>query len=149
MNNQKKWLIGIIVILVLMNITMLAFFWLGKRPPNPTNITNHFAKELNLSAAQKATFEASFESHFENTKKVLDSTRVYKEKTLTILVQADRNKAELERTIQKVGVLEAKRAEILVTHFLELEKACESEEQVKKLREVFKKSLPKPKHGHH
>jgi uncharacterized membrane protein len=146
MKSQKKWLIGIIVLLVLMNMTILAFFWLGKRPPGPKKITNHFVKELNLSADQAATFGTLFEAHQVDSRGIMDSIRIYKEKMLETLVQPEKDVAELERLIQNIGVLESEKDKALVQHFIALENACVSEEQRGRLREIFKKSLPKHRH---
>lgn len=147
MRNQKKWLIGMIVILVLMNVTILGFFWFGRNGrPNPSRITNHFAKELNLSTAQKSVFEMSFETHLENNKKTMDSIMIQKEKMLEVLVQKEKDFTKLNQFIERIGRLEANVDRSLVRHYMELEEACESEEQLEKLQQIFKKSIPKPKH---
>jgi hypothetical protein len=149
MRNQKKWLVGIIVILVLMNVTMLAFFWMGpKGRPAPKKITNHFVKELNLSAAQKTIFEKSSETHLQSTKITMDSIKAQKETMLKMLVEKDKSLDKLNQIIEKIGNLEAKRDKNLVSHYIELEEACESEEQRENLRQIFKKSIPRHKHKH-
>lgn len=146
MKSQKKWLIGIITLLVVMNITILAFFWLGQRPPSPDKISNHFVKELNLSASQEITFRTLFETNYKESRSIMDSIRTCKEKMLKNLVDADKDLATLESLTQEIGTLESRKEKALVMHYIALENACASEEQREKLRSVFKKSLPKPRH---
>lgn len=145
MKSQKKWLIGIIVMLILMNVTILTFFWLGRRPPNPNKITNHFINELNLDKAQAETFKNLFEKHLSKSENILDSTALCKEQMFKMVVQPNRDTEALKEIVQKIGQLEARREENLIEHYIGLENACNSEEQKEELRKIFAKSIPKPK----
>ncbi len=145
MNSQRKWLVGVIVLLVLMNITILAFFWSGKRPPNPNKITNHFVKELNLGETQAESFKTLFETHLEKSSQIMDSSRIYKERMFKMLVQPNRDEVALNKIIQQIGEFETQKGKLMIEHYTELENTCESEEQKEKLREIFIRSIPKPR----
>lgn len=67
MNKQTKWLIGLIAVLVIVNISLMATIWMEKkeRTPATTDDGNFFIKELKLGKGQQVAFDSLRKEYFE------------------------------------------------------------------------------------
>lgn len=141
MNNQKKWMLGIIVVLVLVNITTLASFWMMRKPNHPPQMEKFFEKELNFTAEQTTAFKELKDTHRTKVRQLRDSIKFYREGLFEEMLSDNPNQANLNRINLKIGEIQIAMDRGLVQHYSEVKEICTSVEQKDKLKAVFKKMI--------
>lgn len=139
MKNQKKWMVGIIVILVLINMATLGSFWWMRKPHHPPKLEKIFEKELSLTPEQTAQFRTLDDIHRTKAQELHKSMKSYKSGLFEEMLSDNPNEIILDSINVKVGATQIAMDKNLIQHYSELKELCTSAEQKEKLREIFKK----------
>lgn len=89
MNTQTKWLVGLVVALVIVNLGLVAFLWLSKDekslPPQGRDARNFLVRELSMDEQQVKLFDSSRRQHFEKMRKYNEEMRFLKDRLFGLL----------------------------------------------------------------
>ncbi|MFK7950972.1 MAG: hypothetical protein AB8G11_25555 [Saprospiraceae bacterium] len=143
MKSQRKWLVGTIVILLLINIATIGSFWWTKKQKQPPKLHHFFKKELALSETQVAEFKALGKKHQTNGHALHKKMKKHKDVFFTEVLSKNPNQQTIDSLSQIISALQIEMDMQLVYNFNELKAVCETEGQREKLREIFIKSVKK------
>ena len=144
MKNKNKWLLTVIVILVLINITTLCAFWLMRKPPHPPALEKIFEKELSLTPEQVTQFRALDDKHRTRGMQLQDSMKSYKNGLFEEMLSDNPNEVTLDSINSKIGAIQIALDKNLIQHYNELKVICTSNEQKEKLKTIFQKAIKRP-----
>ncbi len=122
MNTRGKWLIGLVVILVILNITLLATIWL--KTAHSDNVAprgdarNYLVTSLLLDEAQIKAFDSLRTGHFNRIRMFKDEMRQLKDQLFDQLSQP--GSIRIDTLAQQIGVCQSKIDIETFNHFLTL-----------------------------
>lgn len=122
MNTGSKWLTGLVIVLVILNVALLATIWLKTaHPDNPAprgDARNYLIKSLALDEAQVKTFDSLRTGHFNRIRMYKDEMRQLKDQLFDQLSQP--RSASVDTLAQQIGVCQSKIDVETFNHFLAL-----------------------------
>jgi Spy/CpxP family protein refolding chaperone len=139
MNDRNKWLVGIIVVLVLVNMATLGAFWWMQKPHHPPKLEKIFEKELNLTPEQTAQFRTLDDIHRTKANELQENMKSYKNGLFEEMLSDNPNEIALDSINIKIGATQIAMDKNLIQHYSELKELCTSAKQKEKLKELFKK----------
>lgn len=144
---KKRFIVWIIIILVILNLSTLAVIWFfhikgPRRPPpmppiGPEQGMLLLDKELNLSETQVQKFKESRDRYFVESKPILDEIHRLKMEIMDEVFAPSPDPSKVKRIAKEIGEKQAKFEELLFDHFLSLREACNPEQEVK-LKDLFR-----------
>lgn len=144
MKSQKKWMVGIIVVLVLINVATLSSFWWMRKPHHPPHLEAFFKKELGLTDEQATQFKALQDAHKQKGHQLHDSVKLFRTALFEEALKGTENKVKVDSLVNEISRIEVVLNYNLINHFTDLGKLCNSDEQRKKLDAILKKSAKMP-----
>lgn len=143
MKSQRKWLVGTIIFLLIINIATIGSFWWTKQRKHPPKLHQFFKKELVLSEVQVAEFKALGKKHQTNGQVLHKNMKKHKDAFFMEVLSKNPNQQTIDSLSQIISDLQIKLDMQIVHNFNELKAVCETEEQEEKLRAIFIKSVKK------
>ncbi|QSE97655.1 Spy/CpxP family protein refolding chaperone [Fulvivirga lutea] len=129
---QNKFLVAIIGILIIINLTTLAFLWNIKKGfdgdgPGKHRHEMYFERKLGLDEVQSKKFEESRRRHFEKMNSLKKEIRKLRN-DLSSLIK-EQSESEAKDIIQKIGEKHAEMELANFNHFNELRSYCTPKQQ--------------------
>jgi hypothetical protein len=154
---KNKLLFGVIIILVLLNLTTIFMLWYGKpkpfidRPDMPDHkngrLENLLKVELGFSEDQIEKFILLRDEHRKNIFKLNEEIRSIK-KTLFDKIILDGYQKEISDSLINLSLEKQKEIEEhTIRHFIELENLCEKDQKSKLMNIMHKLLGPPPPNG--
>jgi len=145
--NQKKYTLGLVLLLVVLNLLALTALWANnhsKFPHPPHHKNQHFLEaELELSDAQQEQFRNFREEHFGRMEKADQQIHQYKKAMFQELVAPESNHSIVDSVTQQIGKWESTRQQYIFQHFQELKSVCNPKQQ-EKFGKVFQNVITQP-----
>jgi Spy/CpxP family protein refolding chaperone len=132
MNRSRFWLI-IVVLLLLVNTVVLAMIWL-KKPEGPAHgesAKDFLIKELKLSDAQQAKFDALRQDHQKKIKEIMDGMKGLKDELAEKISAAQTDTSALDSLTRQIGEKEIQRDLATFYHFRTFRTILTKEQQDK------------------
>jgi|GEM_PF-339819 len=131
-----KILITIVVLLVLINCTLLAVFWLqrgkGRGAEGPPQRAHEFlTKELKLNKAQEEAYEKMRTSHFETTRTLNDANRKLHDSLFSYINTSALDTPTVTRLEKQIAFNQAQIEKATLLHFRELRNILNADQQKK------------------
>lgn len=148
--NKNTWLI---ILLITLNLFSLGALWFSKGQSAPRmdkrehekRVERYLQKELDLSDEQFEAMHKFRAAHFQEKKTLIKEIRKFKRAFLESIDQNTIDSIQIDRYVQKIGLLEEKKERQFVEHLKQLKTVCTPEQQ-QKLSKVFLKGMHSP-HG--
>lgn len=139
MNNisKNRFLTGVVILLLIANITSLGLFWWTKEkqapPPNAAGsaAATFLVTELNFDAQQQAAYKILREDHQQQTKILRENIRAYKKTFFDLLNQSVVDSVELKKQAELIGKTEAALNLFTFQHFRKVKLLCNAEQKQK------------------
>jgi protein CpxP len=137
MKSSNKILTIAVVLLLLTNITLVAFMVLGKnkqenkRPPGRNDPFEVMVKELNMTDQQQKDYKQQKEEHFKNIRPLFDSVRAAKSAFFALLKETDVNDSVVNLYSQRVTEKQAAIDKLTFAHFRRVRNLFTPEQQPK------------------
>ena len=140
-----KILIAIVVLLVLVNCALLAFFWMqrGKGPgaDGPPERAHEFlTKELKLTKKQEEAYEKMRTKHFEFTRALNKANHGFRDSLFNYIQTPALDTPTVTRLEKQIAFNQAELEKATLLHFRELRNILNAEQQ-KKFDDVIKDAL--------
>jgi protein CpxP len=144
--NNTKFLKVVIILLLLINISTIAFMWLN-RPQPKDNIGDFFAKELHFTDKQKEQFAVLRDEHRELRKSLSEENKEKHDAYFDLLKNAAVDSVVIKNAISELLKIREKEELGTFTHFQKVRAICD-ENQKKKFDEIIGEAArmmsPKP-----
>lgn len=149
MEKINKLLIGIIVLLVLLNLTVLgmvsyknnSIFQNKKQVVVPTNhLGRFFREELALSNEQHIAFQKSRQHYHKNSDILLEKMGDNRNDLLTELGKAKSDTNKLNTLSKNIGNQHTELKNLTIRYYLDMKEVCNEKQRVK-LFQLFKKMV--------
>lgn len=128
--------------MVVLNLSLVAILFLsGPRPPLPP--PQLLSRELGLSPDQQKQLNNFMQSHRQEEQRIRKAITETRLNLLEVLSKNTINNPEMTRQLDQLNQLHQQRDQHFINHYLELKSLC-SDEQVLKLKEIFKRSIIQP-----
>lgn len=131
---KQRFLVGIIIVLVLLNVIVLGSIWFGKEPP-PMNFRDkgisRFEEKLGLSTGQIDSFHQLREIHFVEMNRITNDLKSTKKQLLTLLESDAVDSLAREEKINRLVELHRQIEEEQFKHFSDTRKLCTPQQQIK------------------
>ena len=152
----KKIYSWIIILLIIINLTTLAFLWysFNRRPvfpPPPSREEgreqriNFLKKELNFDDTQGKKLEEIFDKHFKDSHYILDSIKIIKDEISKEILKPNPDNNKIKEFAEKIGLLQVRFELLLSEHFKSIKSLCKPE-QINKfehfLKNIFGQQAP-------
>lgn len=134
--NNTKFLKVVILLLLLINISTLAFLWLN-RPQRKDNIGDFFAKELQFTPQQKEQFASLRDEHRNQVQALRKSNRELHDAYFDLLKNPTVDSVAIKKAISELLKIRAKEELETFNHFQKVRGICD-ETQKKKFDEIIK-----------
>jgi len=141
---QKRVLVTVIIIMVLLNFTVLALIFGFYRsvdniqmvnppspppPPPPPGIESVMAAELNLTGDQKIYFKQATERFLQHSQMIMEQYHQDKRMMFTLMAEPEPDTARIFKITGKLGEQQSRLERIMAAYFLELKQFCSPEQQ--------------------
>lgn len=142
--NKTKILTGLVVLLVLANITSMLFLWMGMRKNQPVGFrqpSEYIIQKLSLDEKQQKQYMALVSDHRSQTKKLRDELRNYKDSFFSLLSELHADDSIKKNALIKISSLNTQLDLITFDHFKEVRTICnpvQQEQFDKIIKEVIK-----------
>ena len=139
--NILKTLWSVIILLLLMNIGMMAWFWLsGNKGVLNASLQPHarlyLEKEVGFNEQQIATYRELRDEHLHELRDLRDSVKALKQQFFNKIPDTKIAPEEITKLTKELGDKMAKVDKITFEHFQEVRKIC-TPEQLKKFDEII------------
>ena len=144
---NKKGIIIIVVLLMLLNVASIGFMWWKNNPHLDDNrqhekITDFVVHELNLDKKQQETYQQMIKAHHEAMGAEDKILRGAKDDFFELINAEKIDSLQIQAAADKIGKEESKANMITLNHFLALKSIC-NEAQKHKLESLLKDILHK------
>jgi periplasmic protein CpxP/Spy len=133
---KNKFLTAVVAILVLLNLSVVAFVFFFFKPPSlplgPSARGERFRfvdERLNLSAEQKAKFKELRQQEFARMDSVVRVRAQEMKDLFSLLKKENASVGEIQWKASVIGALEAEQAEMMFKHFQALRALCNPDQQ--------------------
>src|SRR5215471_9139037 len=142
---RQKWLLLLVIILLLTNITTLSIFWFVKpkqrpTPPDRQRMGTWIVKELEFDKDQEASYWKLRDSLVGQQRPIMDSMRAAKKRFYEQLNNPNVNDSILEANSSKTLALQKRLDFLTFQHFQQVRTLCRPE-QLPKLDTVVKEII--------
>lgn len=144
--SQKKFLLRLVIILIVLNLALIGFFWWRSsqdgKPPGPPGagqqeLSGILKKELNLSEKQTADFNTIRAEFFEKEKILSEIIRSKRDSMNMMMFSENANDSLLKQLAAGVSSNEYKMELLRIEQAAKLRELCKPE-QLKKLNSLIK-----------
>ena len=138
-NPKLPWTIA--AVLLLTNLALLTFLWLGKPPhppkggPDVEKAVGLFKDELNLDARQEASVRTLVTAHFAEMKSIHEGIEATRK---SVFEQVGKENSTVAQQLVEFGTLNQRQISAQFKHFNEVRALCNPEQQI-----AFDALLPK------
>ena len=133
-SSKIKLLTGTTVLLILLNVIIVGFMWLGPHPPHPDRAggpASIIIRELNLDDAQRLQFEKLKDEHHHIMMSTNEKERHTHDALFDLIRKGQDSTAASDSLINEI-IQDKKQIEIATLHHLaEVRKICRPEQQKK------------------
>lgn len=144
--NNTKFLKVVIILLLLINISTIAFMWFNKPQPKG-NIGDFFAKELHFTDKQKEQFAVLRDEHREQRQSLSKENKEKHDAYFNLLKNATVDSVAIKNAISELLKIREKEELGTFIHFQKVRAICD-ENQKKKFDEIIGEAArmmaPKP-----
>jgi periplasmic protein CpxP/Spy len=141
---RQKWLLILVIILLLTNITTLSIFWFVKpkkaTPQDRQRMGTWIVNELKLDKDQETAYWKLRDSLISQQKPIMDSMRAAKKRFFEQLNNPNVNDSLLDATSNKTLALQKRLDFLTFQHFQQVRTLCRAE-QLPKLDTVVKEII--------
>jgi hypothetical protein len=155
-SNLKRIYSWVIIILIIINLSTLAFLWYGynNRPENQPPPQrgderelriNFVKKELGFDDAQGKKLEEIFDKHFHDKRYVEDSIKFFKDEITGEILKPLPDNNKIKELADNIGLLQVRFELLLSEHFQSIKNLCKPEQLNKFerfLNNIFKQQAP-------
>jgi|SRR5882724_10672228 len=141
---RQKWLLLLVIILLLTNITTLSIFWFVKpkkaAPSERVRMGTLIVNELKLDKDQEAAYWKLRDTLISQQRPIMDSMRAAKKRFFELLSNPNINDSILEASSNKTLALQKRLDFLTFQHFQQVRTLCKPE-QLPKLDTVVKEII--------
>ncbi|MEO8769384.1 MAG: hypothetical protein ABI402_04850 [Ferruginibacter sp.] len=130
---RNKILTGLVILLLIANITTIIVFWMGmkKMHPAPKPPSAYIIKELSLNDKQQEQYNTMIQQHRKQSRWIQEQIRNYKDSFFNLLSNENTNDSIKNNLSVKIASLNRELDLITYDHFKEVRKICTPEQQRK------------------
>lgn len=136
--NNIKFLKIVILLLVLINISTLAFLWLNRPQPNNA-VEGFFAEKLEFTPQQKEQFAALKDEHRDQIQALKKSNKELHDAYFDLLKNPNIDSATVKNAASQILKIKEKEELALFYHFKKIRAICDAK-QKQKFDEVIKEA---------
>lgn len=136
--NNSKFLKIVIILLLLINLSTIAFMWLH-RPPKNDVVGDFFSKELQFTANQKKQFEDLKKQHCEAKEALKEINKEKHDAFLDLLKNPNVDSLTVRKAADEIIKVKEKEELALFYHFQKVRAICH-EKQKQKFDEIIKEA---------
>lgn len=148
---QKRFTHWIILLLVLLNVLVLASFWLSRERPKPapapsspagtqSTVKEFLQRELDLTPEQVTRYDALLAAHTARTKALEEEIHATRREMMDQLEKDQPDMALVDRLAAEIGAGQAALDKATFNHFLEIKAVCSPAQQAR-LNEIVREVL--------
>lgn len=131
---RNKILTGIVILLLIANITTIVLFWLGMKnnhphPPQPAS--EFLIKELGFNDSQRTQYESLIKIHQSQTRALREEMKIAKDSFFGLLSSKETNDSIKNRIAANIASVNSQLDDITFDHFKEVRKICDASQQQK------------------
>ncbi len=136
--NNSKFLKIVVVLLLLINLSTIAFMWLH-RPPKKDAVGDFFAKELQFTTQQSVQFEALKKEHHKAKEALKELDKEKHDAYLDLLKNPNVDSVTVRKAAAEILKVKEKEELAMFYHFQKVRALCD-EKQKKRFDEIIKEA---------
>lgn len=127
---NTKFLKAIIIILLLINVSTIAFMWMNR--PHPKDVIGgFFAKELQFTEAQQKQFDALKEEHHNQVESLREENKAKHDAYFELLQNPTIDSAEVNKLAGEISKIKEKEELATFYHFQKVRAICDEKQKAK------------------
>ncbi len=132
---KNKLLTGLVILLLIANVTTIIFFWMGMKKMHPVadarQPAEYLIQKLGFNNTQQEQYKAMVKQHREKTKQLREQLRTARDNFFDQLAHENISDSIKNNYLEKISSINRELDQMTFDHFREVRKFCTPDQQQK------------------